>query len=1069
MAFTKLNNHINKITYGNALKETLNFNDQNHKSFLNIFYMNIRSFNKNNSELRIFLNSFKFKFDIIVLVEIWANFEYSTDKIFEGYNLFYVTNTFNKNGGVAIYSLKELLTFTLDFNDCLNLDDKKNLDIIGLNISINKQNYAVIGLYNHNSNKIDSFKDTLLKVKSKFSKDKKIIVACDLNINLLNYGVINSVTNFVDALVDDNITFIVETPTRNFKNSSTLIDNFLLNGLNDGNDITYSNLDCRITDHSALTLKISSTEKKFFDNLIFKIRPFNKILISKFNAGFKKNFLITETVSALKRFLKLDTNVDLLSPHFDFDVIAKKMIVNETNVNQIFIIFHSILIKIQNRWFPIVVKKHKQSNNSNWFNDEIKNLIKIKNKHYKNWMKYGHLNPNLKYLYTQAKNECTKIIRKAKNDFLHKKISNLKDSRAKWKFLKKVFKVENQENTRIHEIVHNNIRYENHKDKADIFNKEYTTGIMDKLLLNFSHYNENVKGKLVSLSKNISEISEPNFTKLLKFEATNKSEVYNQIRRLKNKSNSIESELCNSFIKVLNNEISTIFSFYINFFYYFSIIPTELKKAVVIPRFKKGCKTQLLNYRPITNISVLAKILERNMLNRVIKLVSLNNLIDKNQFAYQNNISVDDAILQKTDFIYKTLNNNKSVLAVYLDFTRAFETINHLILLKKLEKNGFCEKSLLLIENYLSNRIQTTLINDIVSEPCVLGIGVPQGTILGPWLFIIFLNDIFKICKLANPVCFADDLLLLYEMDKNSEECPIEITNSLTTFGNWIDSNLLLINTEKTVFMTYSLNNKMNLNGNNFRVQLGSKGIKQVSSIKYLGLTFDRGLNFKLQVNILVNRLRLYSKYAFYLCKVLNTHIKLLWYHAYVNSYLASNCITLRTIGKNLITKIRAHQFKLIRILFRSEIYIFNYNNIGQTSINNYNKTPAYRLPSNELLRKFMENFSLLTYHQISLYHFIKFILKQRYLFLNHNVNRFSIGFKVSQTFNSENTNNIELNKNRNDRLTLPFYKMKMGQRSINYNAANSLNCLKIDLDALSNYPNKTSLKMFILKLNFHD
>jgi hypothetical protein len=180
-------------------------------------------------------------------------------------------------------------------------------------------------------------------------------------------------------------------------------------------------------------------------------------------------------------------------------------------------------------------------------------------------MKYGHLNPNLKYLYTQAKNECTKIIRKAKNDFLHKKISNLKDSRAKWKFLKKVFKVENQENTRIHEIVHNNIRYENHKDKADIFNKEYTTGIMDKLLLNFSHYNENVKGKLVSLSKNISEISEPNFTKLLKFEATNKSEVYNQIRRLKNKSNSIESELCNSFIKVLNNEISTIFSFYINF------------------------------------------------------------------------------------------------------------------------------------------------------------------------------------------------------------------------------------------------------------------------------------------------------------------------------------------------------------------------------------------------------------------------------------------------------------------------------------------------------------------------
>src|SRR5438477_3730966 len=101
----------------------------------------------------------------------------------------------------------------------------------------------------------------LLKVMSHFSKDKKLIVACDLNINLLNYGELNSVTQFVDALVDENITFLVDTPTRNFKNSSTLIDNFLLKGLNDGNVINYSKLDCRITDHHALTLRISVAEK----------------------------------------------------------------------------------------------------------------------------------------------------------------------------------------------------------------------------------------------------------------------------------------------------------------------------------------------------------------------------------------------------------------------------------------------------------------------------------------------------------------------------------------------------------------------------------------------------------------------------------------------------------------------------------------------------------------------------------------------------------------------------------------------------------------------------------------
>ena len=104
-----------------------------------------------------------------------------------------------------------------------------------------------------------------------------------------------------------------------------------------------------------------------------------------------------------------------------------------------------------------------------------------------------------------------------------------------------------------------------------------------------------------------------------------------------------------------------MFAFYINIFYYFAIIPTELKKATILPKFKKGNRKSLLNYRPIANISVLAKILERNILTRIKKLAYANNLIGNHQFAYQNNVSLNDAIQIKTHFIYNAFNQNKNV------------------------------------------------------------------------------------------------------------------------------------------------------------------------------------------------------------------------------------------------------------------------------------------------------------------------------------------------------------------------------------------------------------------------
>jgi hypothetical protein len=301
MAFTKLISDFKNVSFNSIFKNKAEINDIDQENYLNIFFLNIRSFNKNNLELQCYLNSFNFFFDLIVLVEIWSNFEFSTDRFMPGYVLNYTINSNNKNGGVAIFSKNEHKISNLSITDCLNPNGNKNIDILGINLEINEQKFVIFGIYNHNANKIESLYKTLINLINKFGNNNRIIIASDLNINVLKYGMCSSITDFVDFLMDKNLSFIVDSPTRITNISNTLIDNFLLYGFGIGSEIFYSNLDCKITDHNALILGVKLTKSKL-NKFIIKFRPFNKKLINNFNSNFKKDYLIVETSNRLKKF-----------------------------------------------------------------------------------------------------------------------------------------------------------------------------------------------------------------------------------------------------------------------------------------------------------------------------------------------------------------------------------------------------------------------------------------------------------------------------------------------------------------------------------------------------------------------------------------------------------------------------------------------------------------------------------------------------------------------------------------------------------------------------------------------
>ena len=280
---------------------------------------------------------------------------------------------------------------------------------------------------------------------------------------------------------------------------------------------------------------------------------------------------------------------------------------------------------------------------------------------------------------------------------------------------------------------------------------------------------------------------------------TCETEVFKVLNYLDNKSSSGDDNISNLIVKTSAKVVAPYLSFLINLSFTKGVFPKELCKAKVLPLHKDGSKLDENNYRPISLLIVWSKIYEPVMYNRIYSYLENFFLFYAKQFGFRNKHSTIDALAELTERIRMYPSSNE-IFSFFLDLKKAFDTIDHNILLYKLDMYGFRGNCLKWLSSYLSNRIQRVVVNGVSSSWSKIECGVPQGSFLGPLLFLLYINDLPKACETSEILLFADDTNL------TSIGCQIiDVQKDMTSLNNWLHANKLVINLSKTVQMNVKL------------------------------------------------------------------------------------------------------------------------------------------------------------------------------------------------------------------------------------------------------------------------
>ena len=529
------------------------------------------------------------------------------------------------------------------------------------------------------------------------------------------------------------------------------------------------------------------------------------------------------------------------------------------------------------KFAPLRVSSVKEPSNQ-WINNKIKNAVTKRNKLFQTWVE----NPTKSNHddYKSFRNKVCSMIREAKKQDNFKKLGVNPTARAIYRTLKTQKTNDRQPN-----------------ELPDL----------EKLNEFFVNIGSILSSRLPQTAYNSGSF---NCDKTLFMEPTGEFEVASIIKALKNKKSCGIEGISNEILKCCSPIIERHLALAFNKCIDEGVFPNIFKTAKVVPLFKKGDKKDPANYRPISLLSSLSKVFEKILHNRMIRFTEKNNLICPMQYGFRNSMSCVDAIAAITEFVRTEIDKKAQGQACFIDLQKAFDTLDHDILLKKLVDYGFRGKIFDILKNYLSERWQYISHNGVCTKKLKIVSGVPQGSVLGPFLFLLYINDIHLCMGNCTMAMFADDTTIC--SSKRKGVCSIQ--SDIDNVSQWFCQNRLSINRDKCEAVAFG-------RGHPNEILILDKKLPYSNACKYLGVYVDKTLRFREHIDYVEKKLNKFCGLIYRVRHMFNKKCLLMFYNSFAKSKICYGLLIYGSAAKTNLLKIEKAQRRILRAIFFKKIF----------------------------------------------------------------------------------------------------------------------------------------------------